>query len=558
MANNYSAIQALINAGNKMGLSNTITRDNGIPLDASSIYASYNDAVIYAATKAIAYEGQIIAVTENGDTTVYVITPASQGTVTINETAYEVYIKAVGVAKDPAGDNKSISVAEDGTVSIYGFAAAADATLPQKQADGTIKWVPIGTIVQGDGNTKTVVTGNGAASVTSAYDEDTDTYTYTVDVTMIDAYTKGEADAKFALKSELYDDTALQGRVKAIEDDYINQNKLTAALTVKANVADVYTKDEVYTKEEANTKIAEEIANANHLSTKVADSVNIATNKVTVEGVEEDAVSGIIYLVADESAEVDDKYFEYVVIDDVLTLIGSTATDLKDYAKTADVNSLISAAETRASVYTDNAIKALNIGDYAKTADVNSTVEEINNAISGINTEISTVKTSVNTAKSEAITEAVTQAGTNADGKIAAALASYTNTADLTALLANKADKGTTLEDYGIEDAYNKGETYNKTQIDALLEGIQAGSSESAASVNTKLEAYIETNDARVGAVESKLGTVEGGAQVNKIESFAGITATVANKVATVTAVPVSLLVSDEVLVLDGGTSAGE
>lgn len=57
MANNYNDIMNLVNAGNKMGLSNTITRDNGIPLDLSSVQASYNDAVIYAATKAIAYQG---------------------------------------------------------------------------------------------------------------------------------------------------------------------------------------------------------------------------------------------------------------------------------------------------------------------------------------------------------------------------------------------------------------------------------------------------------------------------------------------------------------------
>ena len=34
--------------------------------------------------------------------------------------------------------------------------AAEGATLPQKQADGTIKWVAISAIVEGDGNTKSV------------------------------------------------------------------------------------------------------------------------------------------------------------------------------------------------------------------------------------------------------------------------------------------------------------------------------------------------------------------------------------------------------------------
>lgn len=40
---------------NRMGLGNAITRDNGIPLDLSTLHATYNDAVVYAATSSIAY-----------------------------------------------------------------------------------------------------------------------------------------------------------------------------------------------------------------------------------------------------------------------------------------------------------------------------------------------------------------------------------------------------------------------------------------------------------------------------------------------------------------------
>ena len=39
---------------NRMGLGNAITRDNGIPLDLSTLHATYNDAVVYAATSSIA------------------------------------------------------------------------------------------------------------------------------------------------------------------------------------------------------------------------------------------------------------------------------------------------------------------------------------------------------------------------------------------------------------------------------------------------------------------------------------------------------------------------
>lgn len=166
MANNYTKILELANKNN-MGLSNTIKRDYGIPLDYSSVQESYEAALAYAKTSTLAYIGQPISV---GDV-LYVVTTAENG-----------YLKQVGTK--PAGDNTSIQVSEDGVVSIAGFAAAEGATLPQKQADGTIKWVAISAIVEGDGNTKSVVKAADGSdiTVTPVYDEVNDTYTYTLDV----------------------------------------------------------------------------------------------------------------------------------------------------------------------------------------------------------------------------------------------------------------------------------------------------------------------------------------------------------------------------------------
>ena len=166
MANNYTKILELANKNN-MGLSNTIKRDYGIPLDYSSVQESYEAALAYAKTSTLAYIGQPISV---GDV-LYVVTTAENG-----------YLKQVGTK--PVGDNKSIQVSEDGIVSMYGFAAAEGATLPQKQADGTIKWVAISAIVEGDGNTKSVVKAADGSdiTVTPVYDEVNDTYTYTLDV----------------------------------------------------------------------------------------------------------------------------------------------------------------------------------------------------------------------------------------------------------------------------------------------------------------------------------------------------------------------------------------
>lgn len=166
MAKNYTEILALANKNN-MGLSNTIKRDYGIPLDYSSVQESYEKALEYAQSSTLAYIGQPISV---GDV-LYVVTTPENG-----------YLKQVGVK--PVGDEKSIEVSEEGVVSICGFEAAEGATLPQKQADGTIKWVAISAIVEGDGNTKTVVKAADGSdiTVTPVYDEVNDTYTYTLDV----------------------------------------------------------------------------------------------------------------------------------------------------------------------------------------------------------------------------------------------------------------------------------------------------------------------------------------------------------------------------------------
>ncbi len=78
MANNYTQIKALVDAGNKMGLSNTITRDYGMPLDISEIYNSLEAAKKYAGESPVAYQGQIIAVITETDAQAYIITPTAQ------------------------------------------------------------------------------------------------------------------------------------------------------------------------------------------------------------------------------------------------------------------------------------------------------------------------------------------------------------------------------------------------------------------------------------------------------------------------------------------------
>ena len=134
MAKNYQDIyNSVYNTGNKMDWTNAMIRGNGIPLDIYSVFDSFNAAVKYAAENAVAYEGQTLAVTENGDTTLYVITPASQGTVLIDDAEVTIYIKAVGTAT--IGDNKTIVLSEDGILSMKNFGVEYYA-YTEKEVDG--------------------------------------------------------------------------------------------------------------------------------------------------------------------------------------------------------------------------------------------------------------------------------------------------------------------------------------------------------------------------------------------------------------------------------------
>lgn len=225
MANNYSEIVALTTGKNSMGLSNTIKRDFGIPLDYSSVQESYEAALNYAKTSTLAYIGQPISV---GDT-LYVVTDEANG-----------YLKAVGTK--PTGDNKSISVDDNGVVSIYGFAAAEGATLPRKNTDGTIEWVAIDAIVSGDGNEKTrVVAADGSdITVTPKHDVTNDTYTYTLDVQFpaIPEYTVTKEVGTGKTTYKVTKDGVQVGEAIEVPDAYDDKAVTDDIAEIKADITD--------------------------------------------------------------------------------------------------------------------------------------------------------------------------------------------------------------------------------------------------------------------------------------------------------------------------------
>ena len=268
------------------------------PLDISNVFTSEADLRYYLTKGAVVegvseywyksasekvvpypYEGQVLATVIDGVVSVFALALDLNGDFVTQEIGGKV-----------TADEQSISVDEDGIVSLFGFEAADSATLPQKTPvykkdelgaetevidHYEVRWVPISAIVEGDGNTTSVVTAvdGSAITVTPSYNEETDTYTYTLDVTIpaVPEYTVTKAETEGGFNYSItkdgvqvgetifvpnaYDDSDIDSRISKIEGDYTDSTKLAAAIkpvsdavALKANAADVYNKTEVDAK----------------------------------------------------------------------------------------------------------------------------------------------------------------------------------------------------------------------------------------------------------------------------------------------------------------------
>lgn len=373
MANNYTDILALANKNN-MGLSNTIKRDYGIPLDYSSVQESYEAALAYAKDSTLAYIGQPISV---GDA-LYIVTDEANG-----------YLKAVGTK--PSGDDKSIVVAEDGTVSIYGFTAAANATLPRKNSNGTIEWVTVEAIVSGDGNEKTrvVAADDSDITVTPSYDSKTDTYTYTLDVQFpaIPEYsvTKTDGDGKTTYQltkdgvatgvaievPDAYDDSALASRVAAVEaikhvDDVVYDSTNQKIYLVSKGVqlgegfdASAFIKDGLI---ESVTRVDNKLiitwnsdVDANNDSEKDVTEIDLADLITVYESGTGINITGKIVSIDDTVVATVSALNKIKATAEAAQTAEQVATALEPYAKTAEVEETYA---TKVALNTTNAIAA--------------------------------------------------------------------------------------------------------------------------------------------------------------------------------------------------------
>lgn len=421
--------------GAKWDVGVSINRTNPLPLDVNSVFDTKANLDAYVAG-AFAYPGQIVALVEAEATTIYYIDQVK----TLQE-----------VGKIPLGDNKSITVAEDGTISLLGIAEAATGAQPVKQADGSIKWIkPDTTTVEGL-TTEVNSLGNRATALEDKVGDDSKGL-----VKNVADLTTEVSGVKTNLADNYYDKTAVDGLV-------------AGAFHFKGEAAAV---------SEDNTKLYSDAEKKNEIKGKAGDVYQV-TDK-------EYAYNGTVWVELGFSLNLT----AYALKTDVsaakseaITEAGANA-DTKISAKVGEIG------DKTVKAYVDDAVAGIGIGDYAKTS-------EVTEAINGAKTELTKYT-------DDAKNEAVTTAGTNADTKISTKIGeigegtvkSYvdgkettinasieavdakvealgalakkdkvaeTDLADaLKTKIDGKADSATTLVGYGIKDAYSKTEVDDK------------------------------------------------------------------------------------------------
>lgn len=513
----------------------SIKRGNPLPLDKDSVVHGLTELNAIA-TGSVSYPGQIIAVVEDA---VY------EGEELVTEESVTLYYldhnktpKEVG--KVPTGDGKTIEVSSEGTISLLGSASAQDGTLPMFK-DGALVWKTLEDIGAGDGNDNT--------TYEFSFADEKITIKPLFNGQPIKAEEGENADDEGNLIVELDLSAFL---TNSDLEPYAKTADVNEALALKAAKAVV---DAMYTNEQIDELIqgAKDYADNNDANDNTTYAISYESK---VEGEGGHPARIVLTPSEGEATYVDATPFikdgmldnvAYNAESNTLTFTFNTDAGKEDViVELTDILAPYTGKDgERIKVEVNgNEISAdLKAGTIAKTyldTNVQASLALADSALQE-HQDISNLatKAEVATAKSEAISAAAADATSKADAAKADAIA------DANAKLANKANSA---------DVYAKTETYSQDEIDDLLEGIQAGSSESAASVKTQLDAYKKVVNAEVwgneeGTGNSRIDTLETGvaSAIKDVKAAANakITVDTTGKVATIDDAALQTLIAE-------------
>lgn len=566
---------------------NSYQRKSAVPLDYYSLFNTKAEAEAYAASNPVSYVGQVISYIHEGEVKVCVIANAAG------------LLKEVGTA--PVGDGKTIEVSAEGAVALLGAASAANGTLPMiEEVDGKSKlvWKTLEQIGAGDGNDNT----------TYAFSFANQKITVTPSLNGV-AQDAVEIDLSvFATEDEMA--AAIKDAIDNLPDDKdttytLSLSGMELTLTPSEGEAQKVTID-AYNKKEIDDKFAAlpedkdttYSVKAGEKALKLAGTefstelgLSYANNRISLTGIDGAEIAGF-----DASAFVEDGVLQDVSYNAETRELTFTwnivvSAEGEDVIYKTDVVNIADLVDTYAAGHgldlsgNEFSIKLASDSEEFLSVDANGL------KLSGVQSAIDAAKNAaIDDAKKYAVASTVyTKEEVNdlLDDKANSADV-YTKT-EADNLLNNKANSADVYSKTEADnllsvkanaaDVYAKSETYTQKQVDDLLDGIQAGSSESAASVNTKLEALKKTlnneiygndegtGDSRIDTAETKLAGIAEGAQVNVIESVVvdngsdettnphKLTATLSGKTVTLNDKALQLAIADAKL---AGTNAGQ
>lgn len=491
-----------------LGFPLNFRRGNPNPLDNSSVWASLESAQAYAANDPVAYVGQILTVVDNteGIATVYSIQDEA-GT-----------LKKVGTS--PVGDESTITVAEDGTISLFGVAGLelnrteADGSTTKIKyqpllVDGKLTWVePSATTVEGlaaeiegiktrlsavetaVGNAGSGLVKDVADNTTAIANINTKIGTVAEDKTLVEMISDAQTAAT-------YDDTALVGRVAAIEGDYLKAADKTAIETKMAT--DIATAKTEAIETVLGEAVPEDFDTLKEIAAWIQSDTTSSAQLVTrVTNIENDYLKG-----ADKTALQGE-------IDALETLVGSLPEG-------AVSNTVVA--------YIQEVVDGLKIGDYAKAADLTALATRVTTAEGKI-TALEEVGAEKNIIASVDTNQFAIDESRNLT-LLDIAMGKVTGLSDA---LGGKVDK---IEGYSLLSPTDK------TKLDSLVigeSGVEISGKVNAANVEG-LGDWITTNrDSVAGLFDTtsatKLNGIEAGAQVNDLEvvKIAGIALPISDK----------------------------
>lgn len=478
-----------------LGFPLNFRRGNPNPLDNSSVWASLEAAQTYAASDPVAYVGQILTVVDNtnGIATVYSIQDEA-GT-----------LKKVGTS--PVGDESTITVAEDGTVSLFGV-AGLELTRTEEDGsttkinyqpllvDGKLTWVePSATTVEGlateiegiktrlsaveatVGNAEGGLVKDVADNASGIEAINTKIGTVAEGKTIVEMISDAKTEAT-------YDDTALAGRVATIEGDYLKSSDKTALETQITSAAN-QAKTDAIAAIMGEAGIDEKYDTLKEVADWILSDTTASAQLITrVTNIENDYLKG-----ADKTALQGE-------IDALETFVGTLPEG---------------AVSTNVVAYIKEVVDGLKIGDYAKAADLTALTDRVS-AAEGKIAALEEVGAEKNIIAS--VDEA--QFAVDAERKLTLLDIAMGKVTGLSDALDGKVDK---------VEGYTLLSPTDKTKLDALVigeSGVEISGKVNAANVEGLGDWVTSNRDTVVGLFDttsaSKLNGIEAGAQVNDLE----------------------------------------